>query len=47
MSVPESTVKERLRKSREKGFLTNPGKGLNGQGKVTKKATQLIAKEGK
>lgn len=47
MSVPESTVKERLRKAREKGFLTAPGKGLNGQGKVTKKAIQLIEKEEK
>jgi hypothetical protein len=45
MSVPETTVKERLRKAKEKGFLTNPGKGLNGQGELTQKAIQLLKKE--
>lgn len=47
MSVPETTVKERLRKAKDKGFLTNPGKGLNGQGEVTQAAIKLIKKEGK
>jgi hypothetical protein len=46
MSVPLSTTKERIRKAREKGFLSKPGKGLNGQGKVTDKAIQLLEKEG-
>ena len=42
MSVPTTTTKERLRKCREKEFLTSPGKGLNGQGEVTKKAIKLL-----
>lgn len=44
MSVPVTTTKERIRKAREKGFLTSPGKGLNGQGEVTRKAIELIKK---
>lgn len=46
MSVPLSTAKERIRKAREKGFLTSPGKGLNGQGEVTKKAIKLLMNVG-
>lgn len=46
MNVPLSTVKERLRTARLKGFLTSPGKGLAGQGKVTSMATKLLTKEG-
>ena len=46
MSVPLSTTKERIRKAREKEFLSKPGKGLNGQGEVTKKAIKLLEKEG-
>lgn len=42
MSVPMTTTKERIRKTREKGFLTSPGKGLNGQGEITKKAIKLV-----
>lgn len=42
MSVPLSTTKERIRKAREKGFLTSPGKGFNGQGEITKKAEKLL-----
>ena len=42
MSVPLSTTKERIRKAREKEFLTSPGKGFNGQGEVTKKAEKLL-----
>jgi hypothetical protein len=45
MSVPLTTTKERIRKAREKDFLTSPGKGLNGQGELTKKAKQLLEKE--
>jgi len=46
MRVPVSTVKERLRKARAKGFLSSPGKGLVGQGKLESKAVQLLRKEG-
>jgi hypothetical protein len=46
MQVPPSTAKERLRKAKEKEFLTNPGKGLNGQGEITEKAKKLLRKEG-
>ena len=46
MQVPVSTVKERLRKTRAKGFLSSPGKGLVGQGKIEKTAVQLLEKEG-
>jgi hypothetical protein len=46
MSVPMTTTKERIRKAREKGFLTSPGRGLNGQGEITRKAIQLLKKEG-
>ena len=46
MSVPLSTTKERIRKAREKEFLSSPGKGLNGQGEITRKAINLLKKEG-
>lgn len=46
MKVPLSTAKERLRKAKEKEFLTNPGRGLNGQGEITEKARKLLRKEG-
>lgn len=46
MSVPLSTTKERLRKARDKEFLTSPGRGLNGQGELTKKAIKLLNREG-
>lgn len=46
MQVPVSTAKERLRKAKEKEFLTNPGRGLNGQGAITEKAKKLLRKEG-
>jgi len=39
-------AKERIRKARDKGFLTSPGKGLVGQGAVTTKAIKLLEKEG-
>jgi hypothetical protein len=45
MSVPMTTTKERIRKAREKEFLTSPGKGLNGQGEITTQAIQLLKKE--
>jgi hypothetical protein len=44
--VPLSTTKERIRKAREKGFLTSPGKGLNGQGEITKNAIKLLKEKG-
>lgn len=47
MQVPLSTAKERLRKAKEKGFLSSPGKGLNGQGEITKEAIKLIEREAK
>lgn len=47
MSVPTTTTKERLRKCREKEFLSSPGKGLNGQGELTKRAINLLKREGK
>jgi hypothetical protein len=46
LSVPNTTIKERIRKSREKEFLTSPGKGMNGQGEMTSKAVKLLKKEG-
>jgi hypothetical protein len=46
MSVPASTTKERIRKSREKDFLTSPGKGLNGRGELTNKATKTLRAKG-
>ena len=45
MSVPMTTTKERIRKAREKGFLSSPGRGMNGQGEITAKAIQLLKKE--
>jgi hypothetical protein len=44
MGVPLSTAKERVRKARQKGFLTTPGKGLNGQGEITEKAIKTLKK---
>lgn len=44
MKVAQSTAKERIRRARKKGFLTSPGKGLNGQGKATNKAINLAKK---
>lgn len=44
LSVPSSTIKERIRKSREKEFLSAPGKGMNGQGELTASAKQLLKK---
>ena len=46
LSVPATTIKERIRKTREKEFLTSPGKGMNGQGEITTKAIKLLKKEG-
>lgn len=46
LSAPMTTIKERLRKAREKEFLTSPGKGMNGQGEITKKAIKLLGNEG-
>jgi hypothetical protein len=46
MSVPTTTVKERIRKAREKEMLTSPGKGMNGQSEITNKAVKLLRIEG-
>lgn len=46
MSVPATTVKERIRKAREKEMLTSPGKGMNGQSEMTNKAIKLLRMEG-
>ena len=45
LSVPTSTIKERIRKAREIEFLTSPGKGMNGQGEITNKSIKLLKKE--
>jgi hypothetical protein len=46
MQTKTSTVKERIRKAREKGFLSAPGRGAGGQGEITSKAKKLLMKEG-
>jgi Mn-dependent DtxR family transcriptional regulator len=43
MQVPISTVKERIRKCRERGLLTMPGKGKRGM--LTIKACALLEME--
>jgi len=45
MATSVSTSKERLRKAREKEFLTSPGKGLGGKGTIEKKALAILKKE--
>jgi hypothetical protein len=40
-----AATKQRIRRARELGFLTSPGKGLVGQGKVTQKALNLVRRE--
>jgi hypothetical protein len=47
MNCSLSTTKERIRKCRNLDFLSNPGKGKRGAGKVTNKAKNLLKKEGK
>lgn len=42
MGVPVSTAKERIRRARSLGFLTAPGKGGAGQGRVTKKSERIM-----
>lgn len=46
MKVEPLLAKERIRKLREKEFLTSPGKGMNGKGEITSKAIKLLKKEG-
>ena len=46
MSVPTTTINERIRKAREKELLTSPGKGMNGQSEMTNKAIKLLKMEG-
>lgn len=45
MGTSVSTAKERLRKAREKEFLTSPGKGLGGKGNIEKKALAILKRE--
>jgi hypothetical protein len=44
-SATVAATKQRIRKAREKGFLTSPGKGQVGKGRITKKAMTYIRKE--
>lgn len=46
MQTKASTVKERIRKARDKGFLSAPGRGAGGQGEITNEAIKLLKKEG-
>lgn len=41
-----AATKQRVRRARELGFLTSPGRGLVGQGKVTQRAINLVRREG-
>ena len=46
MDVSLSTCKERIRKTREKGFLSMPGKGAGGQAEITNNARKLLKERG-
>jgi hypothetical protein len=46
MKVSSSTAKERIRKAREKEFLSRPGKGAGGQAEITKKAIKTLTERG-
>lgn len=46
MKIDVLLAKERIRKLRDKGFLSIVGKGQNGQGEATNKAIKLLKKEG-
>lgn len=47
MKVSDSTAKERIRKARDKGFLSRPGRGAGGQAEITKKAIKNREERGK
>ena len=40
--VPISTIKERVRKCRELGYLTSPGKGKLNSSRLTDKAKEVL-----
>lgn len=46
LSVPLSTAIERVRESRNRGFLSGPGKGIRGQSKLTSRARKLLIERG-
>jgi hypothetical protein len=46
MKIKTDACRERIRRSRSKGFLTSPGKGKVGRGRLTKKGDSLLQKEG-
>jgi hypothetical protein len=46
MKVEVLLAKERIRKLRDKGFLSNAGKGNAGEGTISKSAKQILIKKG-
>ena len=42
LNVPMSTIKERVRKCRELGYLTSPGKGKMNSSQLTDKAKEIL-----
>ena len=46
MNVDNSLAKERIRKLRDKGFLSVAGKGNAGEGEITKKAIEILIEKG-
>jgi hypothetical protein len=46
MGIKVDACRERIRQCRNKGFLTSPGRGKVGKGKLTKKAFLLLEQEG-
>ena len=40
--VPCSVIKERIKKCREMGLLTYPGKGISGRSSMTYKAVEML-----
>ena len=46
LEIPYSTAKERIRECRNRGFLTEPGKGVRGRSEMTAKARKILKEEG-
>jgi hypothetical protein len=46
MNIKVDACRERVRRSRNRGFLTSPGRGKVGRGRVTKRAITLLEGEG-
>lgn len=46
LGIPVTTVVERVRECRNRGFLTTPGKGIRGKSQLTSKATKLLMEKG-